>query len=204
MLGILLRSTLCVSTALLVAAAVNSDDISTRARKLHCSSIVVDTHDDTTQRFLDAKFDIGARHADGSIDVPRMRAGGLGAIFFSVWIPSKVTGPDAVNRALTQIEAVREQVRAHPKDLALATTAAEVRTVHKQGKIAALKSAMQGTDTSAMRRASEELQRSLSHIGESIYGAPAGAGVGGEGPQGPQGPTQQPPDGTVEGEFREV
>ena len=138
MLGILLRSTLCVSTALLVAAAVNSDDISTRARKLHCSSIVVDTHDDTTQRFLDAKFDIGARHADGSIDVPRMRAGGLGAIFFSVWIPSKVTGPDAVSRALTQIEAVREQVRVHPKDLALATTAAEVRTVHKQGKIAAL------------------------------------------------------------------
>ena len=138
MLGILLRSTLCVSTALLVAAAVNSDDISTRARKLHCSSIVVDTHDDTTQRFLDAKFDIGARHADGSIDVPRMRAGGLGAIFFSVWIPSKVTGPDAVNRALTQIDAVREQVRAHPKDLALATTAAEVRTAHKQGKIAAL------------------------------------------------------------------
>jgi molecular chaperone DnaK len=73
-----------------------------------------------------------------------------------------------------------------------------------EGKIAALKSAMQGTDTSAMRRASEELQRSLSRIGESIYGAAAGAGVGGEGPQGPQGPTQQPPEGTVEGEFREV
>src|ERR671933_1742329 len=73
-----------------------------------------------------------------------------------------------------------------------------------EGKIAALKSATQGTDTSAMRRASEELQRSLTRIGESIYGAPAGAGVGGEGTQGPQGPTQQPPEGTVEGEFREV
>jgi molecular chaperone DnaK len=73
-----------------------------------------------------------------------------------------------------------------------------------EGKIAALKSAMQGTDTSAMRRASEELQRSLTRIGESIYETPAGAGVGGEGPQGPQGPTQQPPEGTVEGEFREV
>jgi molecular chaperone DnaK len=73
-----------------------------------------------------------------------------------------------------------------------------------EGKIAALKSAMQGTDTSAMRRASEELQRSLTRIGESIYGAPAGAGVGGEGAGGPQGPTQQPPEGTVEGEFREV
>jgi molecular chaperone DnaK len=73
-----------------------------------------------------------------------------------------------------------------------------------EGKIAALKSAMQGTDMSAMRRTSEELQRSLSRIGESIYGAPAGAGVSGEGTQGPQGPTQPPPEGTVEGEFREV
>jgi molecular chaperone DnaK len=73
-----------------------------------------------------------------------------------------------------------------------------------ENKIAALKSAMQGTDTSAIRRASEELQRSLSLIGESIYGAPAGAGVGSEGAGGPQGPTQQPPEGTVEGEFREV
>jgi molecular chaperone DnaK len=72
-----------------------------------------------------------------------------------------------------------------------------------EGKIAALKSAMQGTDTSAMRRASEELQRALTHIGESIYGE-AGAGVGGQGAGGPQGPTQQPPEGTVEGEFREV
>src|SRR2546430_5290494 len=138
MLRILCTTAVCVSAGCLLAAVVKSDDISTRARKLHFSSIVVDTHDDTTQRFLDAEFDIGARHADGSIDVPRMRAGGWGAIFFSVWIPSKVTGPDAVNRALTQIEAVREQVRVHPKDLALATTAAEVRTVHKQGKIAAL------------------------------------------------------------------
>jgi membrane dipeptidase len=138
MLRILLTSALCISGALLVEAAVNSDDISLRARKLHFSSIVVDTHDDTTQRFLDAKFDIGARHPDGSIDVPRMREGGLDAIFFSIWIPSKVTGPEAVNRALTQIEVVHEQIRAHPKELALATTAAEVRAADKQGKIAAL------------------------------------------------------------------
>ncbi len=67
-----------------------------------------------------------------------MKEGGLGAIFFSIWIPSKVTGPEAVNRALTQIDAVREQVRKHPNDLVLATTAAEVREARKQGKIAAL------------------------------------------------------------------
>jgi membrane dipeptidase len=114
------------------------DDVAPRARKLHFSSIVVDTHDDTTQRFLDGKFDLGLRDASGSIDIPRMKEGGLGAIFFSIWIPSSVTGPEAVKRAIVQIDAVREQVRKHPKDLALATTTAEVREAHKQGKIAAL------------------------------------------------------------------
>jgi membrane dipeptidase len=138
MLRILLKASLCVAAGGLLAAGVKSDDISARAKKLHFSSIVVDTHDDTTQRFLDGKFDIGARHDDGSIDVPRMREGGLDAIFFSIWIPSKVTGPEAVNRAIAQIEAVREQALKHPKELALATTSAEVRAAYKQGKIAAL------------------------------------------------------------------
>jgi membrane dipeptidase len=67
-----------------------------------------------------------------------MREGNLSAIFFSIWMPSKITGPDAVNRALVQIDAVREQVRKHSNDLVLATTAAEVREARKQGKIAAL------------------------------------------------------------------
>jgi len=135
---VLLKTALCVAAAALLAAGVKSGDISARAKKLHFSSIVIDTHDDTTQRFLDGKFDMGERHANGSIDTPRMREGGLGAIFFSIWIPSKITGQEAVNRALTQIEAVRAQASAHPKDLVLATTAGEVRAAHKQGKIAAL------------------------------------------------------------------
>ena len=136
--GILLKTALWVATGGLLVAGVKSGDISARAKKLHFSSIVVDTHDDTTQRFLDGKFDIAERHDDGSIDLPRMREGGLDAIFFSIWIPSKVTGTEAVNRAIEQIEAVREQVLNHPKELALATTAAEIRAAHKQGKIAAL------------------------------------------------------------------
>src|SRR5246500_870419 len=77
-----------------------ADSISEKAKKLHFSSIVVDTHDDTTQRLLDPKFDLGVRHADGSIDIPRMRDGGLDAIFFSIWIPTKITGREAVSRAL--------------------------------------------------------------------------------------------------------
>ncbi len=138
MLRTFLTAGLCVSAGAFLAAAVTGDDISARAKKLHFSCIVVDTHDDTTQRFLDGKFDIGERSSSGSIDIPRMKEGGLGAIFFSIWIPSKVTGPEAVDRAMTQIDAVRERVRKHPKDMTLATTAAEVREARKQGKIAAL------------------------------------------------------------------
>lgn len=134
---------LCVSSCVFAAAVLfarpgKADDIAERARKLHFSSIILDTHDDTTQRFFSKDFSLGKRNPDGHIDIPRMREGGLGAIFFSIWIPSKITGTEAVNRALAQIEAVREQVRTHPKDLALATTAAEVREARKQGKIAAL------------------------------------------------------------------
>src|SRR6266852_9736133 len=138
MLRTLLASGLCVSAGAFLAVAMTADDISARAKKLHFSSIVVDTHDDTTQRFLDGKFDLGTRSPIGSIDIPRMREGGLGAIFFSIWIPSKITGPEAVHRALVQIDAVREQVRKHSNDLVLATTAAEVRDARKQGQIAAL------------------------------------------------------------------
>jgi membrane dipeptidase len=112
--------------------------VSEKARKLHFSSIVVDTHDDTTQRFLDGKFDLGARTDTGSVDIPRMKEGGLDAIFFSIWIPSKVTGPEAVKRALQQIDAVREQVSKHPREIVLATTVAQIREAKKKGQIAAL------------------------------------------------------------------
>jgi len=121
-----------------VATVLAWDSISEKAKKLHFSSIVVDTHDDTTQLLLDSKFDLGERHSSGSIDIPRMKQGGLGAIFFSIWMPSKVTGPTAVQKALDQIDAVREQVRRHSQDLMLATTAEQIRQAHKEGKIAAL------------------------------------------------------------------
>jgi membrane dipeptidase len=139
----MMRAAICVFGGLAVASSLPGDGISEKAisekaKRLHFSSIVVDTHDDTTQLLLDPKFDLGVRQNSGSIDIPRMREGGLGAIFFSVWIPSKVTGPIAVQKALDQIDAVREQVRKHPKDLLLATTGEQVRQAHKDGRIAAL------------------------------------------------------------------
>jgi membrane dipeptidase len=139
---ILLGAGMCLAAGIVLAGAMArasaAGDISERARRLHFSSIVIDTHDDTTQRLLDGGFDLGARNAAGGIDIPRMKEGGLGAIFFSIWIPSKITGPEAVKRALDQIDAVREQSRKYTKDLMLVTTAEGVREAHKQGKIAAL------------------------------------------------------------------
>jgi membrane dipeptidase len=107
--------------------------------EVHARAIVVDSHDDTTQRLLfDKTFDLGTRHRDGHIDIPRMREGGLDALFFSIWVPSDVTGPIAVKRALQLIDRVHEAVRTHPNDLTLATTAADIRTAAAQKKIAAL------------------------------------------------------------------
>jgi len=127
-----------LSLVAVTAKSQTQTNISPAARELHFQSIVVDTHDDTTQRLLDPKFDFGVRHTDGSVDIPRMREGGLSAIFFSIWIPGTVTGPTAVQRALDQIGAVRETVARHPNDLVLCTTADEIRHAKAANKIAVL------------------------------------------------------------------
>jgi membrane dipeptidase len=125
-----------VSSSLIAPAS--GDEIAERAKKLHFSSIVLDTHDDTTQRFFSTDFDIAKRNADGSIDIPRMREGGMNAIFFSIWVDGRIMGPPAVQKALDQIDAVHENVRRNSKDMAFCRTADDVRRAHAQGKIAAL------------------------------------------------------------------
>src|SRR5580700_4432382 len=127
-----------VAVGFLVSQVATSDDIADRARKLHFSSIVLDTHDDTTQRFFSKNFDIGKRNPDGHIDIPRMREGGMNAIFFSIWIDGRIMGAPAIQKALDQIDAVHENVRKFPNDLVFARTAKEVREAREHGKIAAL------------------------------------------------------------------
>jgi len=155
MLRSMLFLCVCVLGATAMAVYSASDSVSSPAKQLHFSSIVVDTHDDTTQRLLDPHFDLASRHSDGNIDIPRMRDGGLSAIFFSIWIPGKIMGPEAVKQALDQIDAVRETARKHPSELALAVTADEVRAAHQQGKIAALMGVegghMMGNDLAVLR-----------------------------------------------------
>ena len=129
-----------VVSATAVAQRAGPDEVvAARARELHARAIVVDTHDDTTLRLMaEPTFDLGARNSTGAIDIPRMRQGGLDALFFSIYMPGDVTGPLAVKRALEQIDKVREAVRAHPRELMLATSVADIRRAVAEGKIAAL------------------------------------------------------------------
>jgi membrane dipeptidase len=124
---------------LVLTQSAPADGVSARAKQIHDRAIVIDSHDDTTQRMLfDKTFDIATRHQNGNIDVPRMREGGLDGLFFSIWVPSDITGAPAVKRAMDLIDAVHKAAKAHPNDLMLATTAADVRRAVADHKIAAL------------------------------------------------------------------
>ena len=136
-LSLLLILPLCLAAA---------GDVSPRAAKLHRQAIVVDTHIDTPQRFLDEDFDLTPRDPKGHIDLPRMKEGGLDAGFMSIYVDMRRhQGLEATRRALQLIDSVNQQVARHPDQLVLATTAADVRRAHKQKKIALLMGMEGGT-----------------------------------------------------------
>jgi membrane dipeptidase len=130
----------------------SSDDAAIRARaeKLHRHSIVIDTHNDITSPLIDEGFDLGMQGDDPAAkvkthtDLRRMKAGGLGAEFFAVYVGKEFVnkkpseGGGAARRALDVIDVVREQVRRHPESLEMASTAADIRRIAKSKKIAAL------------------------------------------------------------------
>ena len=154
---------------------VKSSTISAKARQLHFSSIVIDTHTDTTQRFIDGDFDLAPRNEKGSVDIPRMKEGGVDAIFFAVWMPSKVRGPIAVERAQIQIDAVHAQVKKHSNDLVFAATADQIRAARAQNKIAILLGIEGGhminSDLAVLRKFSDEGVRymTLTHSGNAEW-----------------------------------
>jgi membrane dipeptidase len=132
-------ASVCGFWSIILLSQSTGVQIPDRAKQLHARAIVIDGYDDTTQRLIfDKPFNIGARNANGNLDIPRMKEGGLDALFFSIWVPADITGPIAVKRALVQIDAVREAIRTHPNDLVLATTAMDVRRAAADRKIAAL------------------------------------------------------------------
>ncbi len=71
-------------------------------------------------------------------DMARLHAGHVGGQFWSVYIPSEVTGDAAIRETIEQIDIVKRLVKAYPDDLALAGTADDVVRIHKAGKVASM------------------------------------------------------------------
>ena len=71
-------------------------------------------------------------------DMARLHTGHLGGQFWSVYIPSEVTGDAAIRETIEQIDIVKRLVKAYPNDLALAGTADDVVRIHKTGKVASM------------------------------------------------------------------
>lgn len=119
------------------SAADSNDAVVARAKKIHFSSLVLDTHIDVTPK-LQGDWKFGERHTTGHIDLPRMKEGGLNGLFFSIYMAGTVTGPKAVNDALQRIAAVHKLAEDMPDQVMLCRTAADVRLANQQGKIAGL------------------------------------------------------------------
>jgi len=71
-------------------------------------------------------------------DMARLHQGRVGAQFWSVYIPSEVTGDAAIRETIEQIDLVKRMVKAYPNDLALAGTADDIVRIHKTGRVASL------------------------------------------------------------------
>ena len=71
-------------------------------------------------------------------DIPRLRAGGVGAQFWAVYVPPIPSGPPAVQAVFEQIDVVHQMMAHYPETFELALTAADVERIHRQGKIASL------------------------------------------------------------------
>jgi len=108
------------------------------ARNVLERAIVIDSHEDTPQMLLDEGYDLADPNSPYMVSIPKMRAGRLGAAFFSIWVETKWPPSDLIHRGLDLIDAVQEQVARHPGELGLASTADDIVRLHEQHKIAIL------------------------------------------------------------------
>jgi len=100
--------------------------------------LVIDTHADTPQRFLDERFDLGDPLHEGNFNLDSARSGGLGAQFFAIWAePERYKGHYA-RRTLALIDAVKQQVAGHSDEVELVTSASGIERAHARRKFAAL------------------------------------------------------------------
>ena len=131
--------------ALAVAVADAQQDPVARARAVLKQVALIDGHNDYpwALRGLDPGRDFAKADITGSVpklmtDIPRLRQGGIGGQFWSVYVPSTLQGREAVRATLEQIDIVHRMVQRWPQIFALARTAADVERVFKGGKIASM------------------------------------------------------------------
>lgn len=137
----LLVVALVCSCALAQAPQKSSTDetISARARKIHDSALIIDTHADTPQRFVDEGFDLGSTDPNdpGNISLDKARAGNLGAEFFSIWVDPQTNEGHFARRTLDLIDSVYEQAAHHPDRMMMAFSPADIELAHREHKLAA-------------------------------------------------------------------
>ena len=108
------------------------------AAAVHRSAIVIDTHADTPQRFLDEHFDLGDALKGGEFNLESARKGGLGAEFFSIWVEPEADKGHYARRTLELIDAVKQQVAKHTDEMELVTSPEGIERAHREHKLAAL------------------------------------------------------------------
>jgi len=107
--------------------------------EVHQSAIVVDTHADTPQRFVDQHWDFTDPLDGGMLNYDSAKLGNLDAQFFSIWVdPDQYPGDRAAFRTLELIDGTLEQVRKHPDKLQLCVSADDIIEAHRSGKFAVL------------------------------------------------------------------
>src|SRR5271165_2207073 len=134
----------CLLFAVVSATAQSSNPsgptVSARARAIQESAIVVDTHADTPQRFLDEGFDIGSTDPNdvGHISLDKARRGNLGAEFFSIWVDPETNQGHFAQHTFDLIDSVYEQAAHHPDRMVMAFSVADIERAHHEHKLAAL------------------------------------------------------------------
>ena len=134
-----------VAGAVISATVLAQNDLTSRARAIHKQSPLIDGHNDYpwALRDLDPGRDFSRADITGSVpklmtDIPRLRQGGLGGQFWSVYVPSTMQGKEAVRATLEQIDIVHRMTRRWPETFVMARTATEVERTFKSGKIASM------------------------------------------------------------------
>jgi membrane dipeptidase len=106
--------------------------------QIHASALVIDTHADTPQRFVDESWNFTDPLGSGHLNLDCARRGNLGAEFFAIWPEPSAWKGRFAHGTLSLIDGVLEQVRQHPHDLALCTSPDDILKAKIYGKFAVL------------------------------------------------------------------